>query len=796
MKKLMIAILLLVPLVIVASVYLASEIISLTAYVAVDSVTLNRQSVSSADGFTLESPVYDGLQVEIYPALATNKNIIWTIEEVTRFDDYEGALATVDEKGIVTGLGYGVYYVVATSAEGVKSARCLFSLTSSEVTSIEIASQCSLERGDSTILNAIYRPIDSIVTAAEWSSSVPAVATVDANGIVKAVSEGTTIVTCRTGNAYAECRVTITSGASRYGTDFALSGTTYNLDTLGLSGATAVSGATISGGVLTIVGTEAVLTTAGGRTVTIEKCAANDVVIDQASKMSTAAADYRIEVGGISALLTASYKDVTRTDKPNVQWSFAEADATSIASLSGGLLTALAAGRVTVVASADGQSAEAEFACRKLISYFVLTNNENADKRGIAQETVVATYSYDEDGNKVPNTMTIGIALPTGVEVEEFEFSTDSDYVTVSGNVLTFAGGFDDVQTVVVTVKAKYPKYSTLTVDRTYAFNLKDAISASKLSDILRASEKHDAVCVTADIGLSGVYGCQIFNDFYGNGYLISPDYAVVSDPYQVTGGGLFDICASNVVFSNAVLRSTRVSSNTVSSLDLVGTVLFVNRSGNEATWITDVTVEYCVLENGRFCLHPRYCDLTVDGCIIRNSASYNLYMENDGPHHQNVVLNNCIFSNSLVVCIAVTGLSPSTSPDSVLSITGFCDLYNWQKLSNMDFVGGLLDNQFLADFIKTLLQERYMDEQYTPLRNEIDGEIYVHLGILSSGLVVPTACEMNMGDERFKHYQLTISDMPACDLYCYEAVEPTIQPGDFYTEDAALYAKLRGENI
>ncbi len=110
-------------------------------------------------------------------------------------------LATVSEQGVVTGVAAGQVRITATS-EG-KSAEAVITVRPS-IASLEIAGTLdSLEAFDERPLVAIARdaagtPIPGVAVA--WSSSNPAVATVDAvTGVVTGVDRGTVTVTAQAG---------------------------------------------------------------------------------------------------------------------------------------------------------------------------------------------------------------------------------------------------------------------------------------------------------------------------------------------------------------------------------------------------------------------------------------------------------------------------------------------------------------------------------------------------------------------------------------------------------------------
>ena len=99
MKKVVVAMLLLLPLIIVASVLLATSVISHEVYIAVEGVELN---VNTAE--TMELGLSQGsfqLDATVYPTGARNRDVEWSVENVVCFGD-EIQDPVVIENGLVT----------------------------------------------------------------------------------------------------------------------------------------------------------------------------------------------------------------------------------------------------------------------------------------------------------------------------------------------------------------------------------------------------------------------------------------------------------------------------------------------------------------------------------------------------------------------------------------------------------------------------------------------------------------------------------------------------------------------
>ena len=80
--------------------------------------------------------------------------------------------------------------------------------------------ELTLNIGESKTLTATVKPDDATYKAVAWISSNPAVAAVDENGKVTALSVGTTVVTAKAGGVSAACTVTVAhkkTGGSGHG---------------------------------------------------------------------------------------------------------------------------------------------------------------------------------------------------------------------------------------------------------------------------------------------------------------------------------------------------------------------------------------------------------------------------------------------------------------------------------------------------------------------------------------------------------------------------------------------------
>lgn len=228
MKKVLIGVLILIPIIIVASVLLTTNIISKNSYLPVDRVELNENYIelSLDNGNTI-----DTLKATVYPRLAKNHNLTWSIEEqhsdipfVYAKDDPcqdcadlsdKGLkehiatnhidIATIDNNGVVTVYGYGSFIVKVTTEEGNKFATCSVKVVGDKVTKIELMPYgsssklsendvISLDKGERLLVNPIFTPGGARNKTVTWKSADESIVEVDKNGILSAKSAGETTI--------------------------------------------------------------------------------------------------------------------------------------------------------------------------------------------------------------------------------------------------------------------------------------------------------------------------------------------------------------------------------------------------------------------------------------------------------------------------------------------------------------------------------------------------------------------------------------------------------------------------
>lgn len=163
--------------------------------IEVESISLSHQEQTIEVGQSLN------LEATINPSNATDKTIVWSSSNP--------GVVSVDKNGRLTALTKGNVTITATASNGKKSTCKVIVKQFIETVSLS-KSELTLEQGDQDLLVATINPDDVIDTKLRWNSSNPAVAEVDENGSILALSKGETVITVSTVNGKtASCKVVV-----------------------------------------------------------------------------------------------------------------------------------------------------------------------------------------------------------------------------------------------------------------------------------------------------------------------------------------------------------------------------------------------------------------------------------------------------------------------------------------------------------------------------------------------------------------------------------------------------------
>ncbi len=158
----------------------------------------------SALELTIEETETTQLFATITPSNATNCEVVWTSSDAS--------VATVDESGNIVGVKVGSTTITATTVDGGCSASCDVAVTEIKVKSVTLEwKSIKLAIGETYTLISTVSPYNAANKNVSWSSSSSNIVSVDANGGLSALSQGSATIYARSedGNSYASCYVEV-----------------------------------------------------------------------------------------------------------------------------------------------------------------------------------------------------------------------------------------------------------------------------------------------------------------------------------------------------------------------------------------------------------------------------------------------------------------------------------------------------------------------------------------------------------------------------------------------------------
>ncbi len=149
---------------------------------AVTGVSLNQSTTHMYVRETLQ------LKETVAPENADNKDVTWSSSNE--------AVASVNENGLVTAKNAGTATITVTTEDGGKTAECAITVEAVPVQQIKLEPvSTTLPLGKTLALKSQVLPENATNPGITWTSSEPSIASVDADGTVKALKTGTVTIT-------------------------------------------------------------------------------------------------------------------------------------------------------------------------------------------------------------------------------------------------------------------------------------------------------------------------------------------------------------------------------------------------------------------------------------------------------------------------------------------------------------------------------------------------------------------------------------------------------------------------
>ena len=439
------------------------------------------------------------LTANIDPSNATNQNITWSVSDDKDDVDVVTLSSTTDKEIKVTANAVGAATITVRTEDGsrIDSYKVTVEAATVEITKLEFEKDTEeITVGDKPLqLNVTIEPSNATEKTLIWDSSNTQYATVDQNGNVTAVAEGTTIITVKTsdGKVSDTCEVTVkaatvpvmgvtiydSTGQSEAGTTAEINAGESITFTAKVSPETATEQGVnwsvdeTNSGVVTLnptTGNEVTVTAVKAGTATITATAVDGTDV----KDSITVTVNPVEVASVSITkdgtvtsyetlnkdatlqLTATVEPSNATNKA-VTWS--SSDETVATVDKNGLVTAVGGGTATITATAGEQSAE----CQITVNVPVI---------GV---TIKAPEGTQGGTTESPAALNVGGTLQLTATVTPSNATNNT--VTWSSNTPTVATV--DSSTGLVTAKAAGTATITARVDATHSATFTITVNAA-----------------------------------------------------------------------------------------------------------------------------------------------------------------------------------------------------------------------------------------------------------------------------------------------------------------------------
>ena len=169
----------------------SGETIEKDSYISVNRIDIVGENEIAA-GATMQ------LIANVYPVIATDRSLTWSSSDA--------AVATVDENGVVTGIGEGTAVITATSADEVTAEKTVTVFIPATELSVDTES-LSMVEGESHQLSAIVS--DNATHDVQWGTNNMNAVTVSPDGELTARAPGRAIVTATIDGISSEVFVTV-----------------------------------------------------------------------------------------------------------------------------------------------------------------------------------------------------------------------------------------------------------------------------------------------------------------------------------------------------------------------------------------------------------------------------------------------------------------------------------------------------------------------------------------------------------------------------------------------------------
>lgn len=477
-----------------------------------------------------------------------------------------------------------------------------------------------------------------------------------------------------------------------------------------------------------------------------------------------------------------------------------------------GTLTPLKAGETTIRATIGDVSVDKVYTVRERPDTFELLLGTADTKLGIQLKRTWGLYwlqKNDDNRYELTNTYRFGIYGDTGaydvvwsVDNDEYAvFAPTGENNDVDITFLEAAAGHD----VTVTATLLVDNRKIENVKRSFKFSFQQKAKSANVYDYDQMKAAIDAyeydIVMQSDINATGPY--HIYSSIYGNGFTFDYTEAVahknthywrvlsprngplwyINDTYDHYTYGTGDMVLDDIVIKGAA--SVEEATDTGGMIDF-----------NE--FKAPIIIRYCQVYNTTEGLGVSKCDnALIEGCIFGDNYLSSLTFGYREDFEGNIILRNNVFKQTggpavQVFCDWVHNGAINKPLKVNFSVEGFMDIYNWKERSEVESIiaktvltrvgsdiipDSLLDT--MTDLIGELVMPALNSEAFSNIYYQYGGKEYVNFGIFGIGLMcIAEVDRVNIADSaRLQAINLPFRDENGVPLGGLESLELILRP-------------------
>lgn len=255
----------------------------------------------------------------------------------------------------------------------------------------------------------------------------------------------------------------------------------------------------------------------------------------------------------------------------------------------------------------------------------------------------------------------------------------------------------------------------------------------------------HTSLALHTDLSISR--RILVYSNLYGNGFEIN------FSPIPESEYSHMWIRGNNVLIDNVILHGPKPENmQYLSQLSDSNAIIYISEDTN---YLQNVKISNCRIEYGFHAIHAKGVDLTIAGCIIKNtfSAGINIDRNNFIWKSSNVVIRDCAFSNSLLGAVLFNLEQNPDNKDvmSTLKLEENVYMFNWVAIDEF---------RFASEEIKKHVSD--VDGQIQKMINgginpnylySVSNKKYIMLGIIQELDINPKAVGISIQNYKFKSY-------------------------------------------